>query len=89
MRKITHLLFNSWPDYGVPHSALAMLDFRDKVRQYQKKGLESISSVWKGHELGPPIVVHCSAGIGRTGTFITLDISEFHYSIFLSSNITI
>lgn len=73
---MTHLLFNSWPDYGVPHSAIAMLDFRQKVRDCQKAGVQRLRDEWDGHPNGPPIVVHCSAGIGRTGTFITLDISE-------------
>ena len=73
-RQITHLLFNSWPDYGVPHSAIAMLDFRQKVRDCQKEGVARLGSEWAGHPNGPPIVVHCSAGIGRTGTLITLDV---------------
>ena len=59
--------FLSWPDYGVPHSAYAMIHFRDKVREEQAKAVEALGSSWTGHPLGPPIIVHCSAGIGRTG----------------------
>lgn len=71
--KLTHMLYISWPDYGVPHSACAMLEFRQKVREELKAGMEEAN--WPADKPPPPIVVHCSAGIGRTGTFITLDIS--------------
>lgn len=73
-REVSHYQFTSWPDYGVPHSAMAMLDFLDRVRQQQCKMVTTLGDTWAGHPRGPPIIVHCSAGIGRTGTFCTLDI---------------
>lgn len=67
MRKISHWQFTSWPDYGVPTSAMAMLDFMQKVREQQAQMVRELGDKWAGHSKGPPIVVHCSAGIGRTG----------------------
>ncbi|XP_011499069.1 PREDICTED: tyrosine-protein phosphatase non-receptor type 9 isoform X2 [Ceratosolen solmsi marchali] len=73
-REVCHMLYTAWPDYGVPQSAKALLQFLSLVRQQQNKLLANRGDTWAGHPRGPPIVVHCSAGIGRTGTFCTLDI---------------
>ncbi|XP_017853127.1 tyrosine-protein phosphatase non-receptor type 9 isoform X4 [Drosophila busckii] len=74
IRNVSHWQFTSWPDYGVPSTAMAMLNFLQKVRDKQAQLVRALGDTWAGHPRGPPIVVHCSAGIGRTGTFITLDI---------------
>ncbi|XP_053670970.1 tyrosine-protein phosphatase non-receptor type 9 [Anopheles nili] len=74
VRCVSHWQFTSWPDYGVPSSAKAMLNFLQRAREKQTEMVRSLGDLWAGHPRGPPIVVHCSAGIGRTGTFITLDI---------------
>ncbi|XP_040576038.1 tyrosine-protein phosphatase non-receptor type 9 [Lepeophtheirus salmonis] len=71
-RTIYHFQFLSWPDYGVPSSALSMLHFLQCVREQQASVVnDEASESWKTSE--SPILVHCSAGIGRTGTFATLD----------------
>ncbi|KAM7347662.1 protein tyrosine phosphatase Meg2 isoform 2-T2 [Cochliomyia hominivorax] len=74
VRNVSHWQFTSWPDYGVPSTAMAMITFLQKVREKQAQMVQALGDTWAGHPRGPPIVVHCSAGIGRTGTFITLDI---------------
>ncbi|KAE8631109.1 hypothetical protein XENTR_v10001084 [Xenopus tropicalis] len=66
-RSVAHYQYMSWPDFGVPKSASAMLDFRSQVKQHQAVAVQALGLEWTGHPAGPPIVVHCSAGIGRTG----------------------
>uniref|UniRef100_A0A8C5AM04 protein-tyrosine-phosphatase n=1 Tax=Gadus morhua TaxID=8049 RepID=A0A8C5AM04_GADMO len=73
-RQLSHFQYLSWPDYGVPTSAVTLIDFLGAVKRQQKAVVKSLGPQWAGHPLGPPVVVHCSAGIGRTGTFCALDI---------------
>lgn len=65
---MAHYLYMSWPDFGVPKSASAMLDFRGQVKQHQEAAFRAMHADWTGAPGGPPVVVHCSAGIGRTGS---------------------
>ncbi|XP_043379736.1 tyrosine-protein phosphatase non-receptor type 9 isoform X2 [Chelonia mydas] len=73
-RLVSHFQYLSWPDYGVPSSAATLIDFLGAVKQQQRLAASALGPRFKGHAGGPPMVVHCSAGIGRTGTFCALDI---------------
>ncbi|XP_023563275.1 tyrosine-protein phosphatase non-receptor type 2 isoform X3 [Octodon degus] len=61
-RTISHFHYTTWPDFGVPESPASFLNFLFKVRES--------GSLDPDHG---PAVVHCSAGIGRSGTFSLVD----------------
>uniref|UniRef100_A0A8C7RNT1 protein-tyrosine-phosphatase n=1 Tax=Oncorhynchus mykiss TaxID=8022 RepID=A0A8C7RNT1_ONCMY len=63
VRYIWHYQYLSWPDHGVPNEPGGVLSFLEQVNRTQSAIPET-----------GPIVVHCSAGIGRTGTIIVIDI---------------
>ncbi|XP_046561916.1 receptor-type tyrosine-protein phosphatase T-like [Haliotis rubra] len=59
-RRLKQYHFTAWPDRGVPEDVGTLVDFHRLVKNAPSTG--------KG-----PVVVHCSAGVGRTGTWIALD----------------
>ncbi|XP_033754125.1 tyrosine-protein phosphatase non-receptor type 1-like isoform X2 [Pecten maximus] len=61
-REVLHYNYITWPDFGVPSSPHVFLNFLMVVRE-----TGSLDA-----DVGPP-VVHCSAGIGRSGTFCLVD----------------
>ncbi|NXO26468.1 PTPRJ phosphatase, partial [Cisticola juncidis] len=54
--------FTSWPDHGVPETTDLLINFRHLVHEYNSQ-----------NPMDSPTLVHCSAGVGRTGTFIAID----------------
>ncbi|XP_069084560.1 receptor-type tyrosine-protein phosphatase O isoform X2 [Pleurodeles waltl] len=62
VQDVMHFNYTAWPDHGVPttNAAESILQFVHMIRQQATK-------------IKGPITVHCSAGVGRTGTFIALD----------------
>ncbi|XP_036094562.1 receptor-type tyrosine-protein phosphatase delta isoform X26 [Rousettus aegyptiacus] len=62
-RTVRQFQFTDWPEQGVPKSGEGFIDFIGQVHKTKEQfGQDG------------PISVHCSAGVGRTGVFITLSI---------------
>ncbi|XP_075265681.1 receptor-type tyrosine-protein phosphatase S-like isoform X1 [Convolutriloba macropyga] len=59
-REVRQFQFTDWPDHGVPEYATPVIAFVKKVKLSNPPN-------------AGPIVVHCSAGVGRTGCFIVID----------------
>lgn len=62
-RHITHMQYLAWPDHGVPDDSTEFLHFVTQVRQARAGMVE-------------PTIVHCSAGIGRTGVLILMETAQ-------------
>uniref|UniRef100_A0A8B9E1W0 Receptor-type tyrosine-protein phosphatase eta n=1 Tax=Anser cygnoides TaxID=8845 RepID=A0A8B9E1W0_ANSCY len=61
-RMVRQFHFTSWPDHGVPETTDLLINFRHHVHEYSSQ-----------NPIDSPVLVHCSAGVGRTGTFIAID----------------
>uniref|UniRef100_A0A3Q3FBX1 protein-tyrosine-phosphatase n=1 Tax=Labrus bergylta TaxID=56723 RepID=A0A3Q3FBX1_9LABR len=61
-RLVRQFHYTVWPDHGVPETTHSLIQFVRTVRDYVNRSPGS-----------GPTVVHCSAGVGRTGTLIVLD----------------
>ncbi|XP_030059017.1 FERM and PDZ domain-containing protein 2 isoform X1 [Microcaecilia unicolor] len=59
MHILKHLQFTVWPDHGTPKASKQLVKFVRYMRKVHQSG---------------PIVAHCSAGIGRTGVLLCLDV---------------
>lgn len=59
-RDITHLWWTEWPDKGVPKTANGIGEYINRTRAIAAAS-------------GGPVVIHCSAGIGRTGCFLAIN----------------
>ncbi|XP_067942829.1 receptor-type tyrosine-protein phosphatase epsilon-like [Watersipora subatra] len=60
-RNIKHFNYLTWPDHGVPNDIGPYVTFFSKIQAFTFRQKDSLR------------LVHCSAGVGRTGTYISMD----------------
>ena len=63
-RTILHFRYLAWPDFGIPQTTFVFLEFLMEIRD---------SGILLPDE--GPLIVHCSAGIGRSGVFTLIDVA--------------
>jgi len=70
-RRVWHIQFSGWQDHGCPDDASEFLAFCEEMGTLRRHTMTEISS---GVNSNTPVLVHCSAGVGRTGVTILTDI---------------
>nr|KAF6397740.1 protein tyrosine phosphatase non-receptor type 14 [Rousettus aegyptiacus] len=66
-RTVWHLQYTDWPDHGCPEDVQGFLSYLEEIQSVRRHTNSMLEGAQNRH---PPIVVHCSAGVGRTGVVI-------------------
>lgn len=64
-RQVWHMQYTDWPDHGCPEDIYGFLGFLDEVESVHR-----LAESEEGSGKKSPVVVHCSAGVGRTGVVL-------------------
>ncbi|XP_060034419.1 tyrosine-protein phosphatase non-receptor type 14 [Erinaceus europaeus] len=70
-RTVWHLQYTDWPDHGCPEDIQGFLSYLEEVQSVRR---HTNSMLEHGRGWPPPIVVQCSAGVGRTGVLILAEL---------------
>lgn len=69
-RTVWHLQYTDWPEHGCPEDLKGFLSYLEEIQSVRRH--TNSTSEPKSHN--PPLLVHCSAGVGRTGVVILSEI---------------
>ena len=72
MREVTQLQYSSWPDFGAPAHPAHLLGLVEQCDAVVRRTTAAARDA-PDPSTSRPVIVHCSAGCGRTGTFCTVD----------------
>ncbi|MEE6473947.1 hypothetical protein FKM82_010220 [Ascaphus truei] len=70
-RTVWHLQFTDWPDHGCPEEVQGFLSYLEEIQSVRRHANSMLDT---SNHCNPPIVVHCSAGVGRTGVVVLTEL---------------
>ncbi|XP_040016531.2 tyrosine-protein phosphatase non-receptor type 14 isoform X1 [Gasterosteus aculeatus] len=70
-RTVWHLQYTDWPEQGCPEYVQGFLSYLEEIQSVRR---HTNSMLDTSKSLNPPLVVHCSAGVGRTGVVILTEL---------------
>uniref|UniRef100_A0A8C4XR98 Tyrosine-protein phosphatase non-receptor type n=1 Tax=Falco tinnunculus TaxID=100819 RepID=A0A8C4XR98_FALTI len=69
-RTVWHLQYTDWPEHGCPEDLKGFLSYLEEIQSVRRHTNSTVDP----KNSNPPVLVHCSAGVGRTGVVILSEI---------------
>ncbi|KAM4041508.1 tyrosine-protein phosphatase non-receptor type 14 [Anomaloglossus baeobatrachus] len=70
-RTVWHLQFTDWPDHGCPEESQGFLSYLEEIQSVRRHANSMLDS---NSHCNPPVLVHCGAGVGRSGVVILTEV---------------